>query len=56
MFIFVLILLSINIISRSSTFTHKSVYEVLYGLYLRMLYICCVNKTLYDIVKPNQTK
>lgn len=28
---------------------------MLYGLYLRMLYICCVNKTLYDIVKPNQT-
>ena len=38
MFIFVLILLSINIISRSSTFTHKSVYEC----YMVFIYECCI--------------
>lgn len=38
MFIFVLILLSINIISRSSTFTHKSVYEC----YMVCIYECCI--------------
>ena len=55
MFIFVLILLYQYHIKEFHFYSQIGL-RMLYGLYLRMLYICCVNKTLYDIVKPNQTK